>query len=61
VRVTWENVEVTYEPLSVIAKSDPVSCAIYAKENGMLHLPGWQQFTRLARRQKKLIRLPNQA
>ena len=31
VRVTWENGEVTYVPLSVIAKSDPVSCAIHAK------------------------------
>jgi len=31
VRVTWENGEVTYVPLSVIAKSDPVSCTIHAK------------------------------
>ena len=30
VRVTWENFEVTYEPLSV-AKCHPVYCALYSK------------------------------
>ena len=61
VRVEWENGEITWEPLGIIAKSDPVTCAIYAKENGLLDTPGWIQFKRLARRQKKLIRMANQA
>ena len=61
VRVEWENGEITWEPLGIIAKSDPVTCAIYAKENGLLETPGWVQFKRLARRQKKLIRMANQA
>jgi len=61
VRVEWENGEVTYEPLAIIGKSDPVSVAIYARDNDLLHLDGWKRFRRLAQRQKKLIRLANQA
>jgi len=53
-RVTWENGKVTYEPLS-IAKLNLYSCTIYAKENGLLQLPGGQHFARLA--QKKILRL----
>jgi len=48
VQVEWENGEVTYEPLGIIAKSDPVSLAIYARDNNLLHLDGWKQFERLA-------------
>lgn len=61
IKVSWENGEVTWEPLSIVAKSDPVTCAIYAKDNNLLHLPGWTRFKRLAKRQKKLIRMANQA
>jgi len=59
--VGWENGEVTSEPLSVIAADDPVTCAIYAKENNLLDLDGWQQFKSIARRDKKLLRMVNQA
>jgi hypothetical protein len=55
VRVQWENGETTWEPLSIIARSDPVTCAIYGKECGLLELDGWKQFARLARRQTKLL------
>lgn len=61
VRVKWENGEVTYEPLGIIAKSDPVSVAIYGRDNNLLHLDGWKRFRRLAQKQKKLLRLANQA
>ena len=61
VLVNWESGESTYEPLHVIAADDPVSCAIYAKENNLLEEEGWRRFKRLAKRQKKLIRLLNQA
>ena len=30
VQVEWETGEVTYEPLSVIAADDPVTCVAYA-------------------------------
>ena len=61
VMIEWENGETTNEPLQVIAKDDPVSCAIYAKENGLLDLPGWKQFKSIAKRQKKFTRMVNQA
>ena len=60
-QISCENGEVTWEPLNIIAKSDPMSCAIYAKDNNLLGIPGWKRFARLARRQKKLLRLANQA
>ena len=33
VLIEWEDGEQTYEPLDTIAADDPVTCAIYAKEN----------------------------
>ena len=60
-QILWENDEVTWEPLRIIAASDPVSCAIYAKNNQLLHLDGWIRFKRLASRQKKLLRMTHQA
>jgi hypothetical protein len=61
VMIEWEGGEVTKEPLSLLAKDDPVSCAIYAKENNLLDKPGWVQFKRIARRQKKFERMVKQA
>lgn len=61
VRVLWENREVSYEPLSIIAKSDPVTIAIYAMENDLLEFDSWKKFARLAYWQKKLLRMANQA
>ena len=60
VLVHWENGESTYEPLHIIAADDPISCAIYAKENNLLEEEGWKRFKRLAKRQKKVVRLMNQ-
>ena len=61
VMVEWENGETTKEPLTIIAKDDPVTCAIYAKENKLLDMPGWKQFKSLAKREKKFLRQVNQA
>ena len=38
VLVDWETGEKTYEPLSVLAADDPMTCAMYAKENDLLHI-----------------------
>ena len=38
-----------------------MTCAIYARNNQLLHLDGWTRFKRLANRQKKLLRLAHQA
>jgi hypothetical protein len=61
VQICWENGETTWEPLGIIGKSDPVTCAIYGKEHNLLEQDGWKCFARLARRQKKLLRLAHQA
>ena len=61
VTMEWENGEITPEPLSIIAKDAPVACAIYARENKLLELPGWRRFKSIAKSQKKLLRLANQA
>jgi hypothetical protein len=47
--VEWGDGDVTYESLHVIGHDDPVTCALYAKRNNLLDLPGWKQFKRLAR------------
>jgi hypothetical protein len=36
VLMEWENGEITEEPLAIIAADNPVACAIYAKEKGLL-------------------------
>ena len=59
--IEWENGEITSEPLTIIAADDPVTCAIYAKENGLLDLDGWKQFKGIAKRDKKFLCMVNQA
>jgi hypothetical protein len=61
VLVEWESGETTYEPLDMIGKDDPVTCAEYAVRNGLLDTPGWKRFRHLAKNQKKVERLVNQA
>ena len=59
--VLWENGETTSKPLSIIASNDPVSCAIYAKQNNLLELAGWRRFRTLAKRQGRMLREINLA
>ena len=56
VQVEWETGEITFEPLSIIAADDPVTCAAYAKENDLLALEGWHRFRSLAKKDKVLAR-----
>jgi hypothetical protein len=56
-----ENGEITKEPLRIIAANDPVKCAIYARENGLLDQPGWKQFKHIAKNEKKFTCMNNQA
>lgn len=46
--IEWENGEVTSAPLSIIAKDDPIMCMIYAQDNNLLDLGGWQCFKSIA-------------
>ena len=61
IRIDWESGEQTYEPLDVIAKDDPITCAIYGRDNDLLDKPGWKRFKSIAKREKKMLRQINQA
>ena len=61
VQVKWETEEITFEPLSIIAADDPVTCAAYAKENDLLGLEGWCRFRSLAKTDKVRARAINQS
>ena len=61
VQVEWETGEITFEPLSIIAADDPVTCAAYAKEHDLLALEGWRRFRSLAKKDKVLARAIKQS
>ena len=61
VQVEWETGEITFEPLSIIAADDPVTCAAYDKENDFLALEGWHRFRSLAKKGKVLARAMKQS
>jgi hypothetical protein len=52
VKVEWENGEITSEPLSIVAADDPVSCAIYARDNNLLEIDEWKRFWGIAKHQQ---------
>ena len=56
VQVEWESGEITFEPLSIIAADESVTCAAYAKENDLLALEGGHRFRNLAKKDKFLAR-----
>ena len=47
-------VQSDFEPLSIIAADDPVTCASYAKENDLLAQEGWHRLRNLAKKDKDL-------
>jgi hypothetical protein len=62
VMMEWENGEITTKPLSIIAADNHVSCAIYARDDDLLGLEeGWRRFKGIAKWQKKMFRMANQA
>ena len=61
VMVEWESGEVTYEPLTLISKDDPITCAVYAKIHDLLDTTGWRHLKRYAKTSKRLIRAVKQS
>ena len=61
VMVEWESGEVTYEPLTLISKDDPITCAVYAKKHDLLNTTGWKHLKRYAKTSKRLIRAVKQS
>ena len=48
VQIEWETGEITFEPLSVIAAADPITCAAYTKEKNLYNLDGWKRCRHLS-------------
>ena len=59
--VRRESDEITSEPLKAIAADDPVTVAQYALDNDLLNTDGWRRFQSIAKNQKKMKRMINQA
>ena len=59
--VEWESGEVTYEPLALISKDDPITCAVYAKKHDLLDTTRWKHLKRYAKTSKRLIRAVKQS
>ena len=57
VLMKWEDGSESWEPLSIIWRSYPLTLAEYAIDNNLLHLDGWNCLWRYARNMKKLARL----
>ena len=57
----WESGEVTYEPLTLISKDDPITCAVYAKKHDLLDTTRWKHLKRYAKTSKRLIRAVKQS
>ena len=57
----WESGEVTYEPLTLISKDDPITCAVYAKKHDLLDTTGWKHIKRYAKTSKRLIKAVKQS
>ena len=60
VMAEWQTGEITGEPLSIIAKDGPVTCAAYVKEDNLVHLPEWNMLKHIGKYQKTLTRAINQ-
>ena len=58
-KVEWENGETTWVSLRTMAKDDPITVAVYAKENGLLDTPGWKSFKRYTKNAKTMQRMVN--
>ena len=61
VMIAWEDGSRTFEPLSLIVADCPVICAMYGKRMGLLDQPGWRRLKTIAKREKKMVRMANQA
>ena len=61
VQIEWETGKITFEPLSVIAADDPITCAAYAQEKNLYNLDGWKRFTHLIKKDQQLTRAIKQS
>ena len=60
VRVEWASGQVTWNDLTTTFEGDPVTVAMYAQKNNLLHVDGWKRCKRYVRNAKTLGRAINQ-
>jgi hypothetical protein len=49
------------EPLNIFGKDDPVICAVYACEHGLLEEEGWKRFKGIEKGENKMLHMVNQS
>ena len=54
VQIEQETGEITFEPLSVIAADDPITCAAYAKEKNLYNFDEWKDLDISSKRKNNL-------
>ena len=57
VELLWDNGDVSWEPVNVIRKDDPVTLATYAKEKGLDNTRGWKWTRSITKNPKKFARM----
>ena len=57
-KMTWE---VTYEPLGIISKVDPIECATHAMKINLLDVPGWRHLRKYVKTSKRFIKATKQS
>jgi len=57
VQVQWQDGEVSWEPMSVIKKDDPVKLALYAKHRELIYEPGWRWARKMLKTNKRFSRM----
>ena len=60
VHVQWSDGSKTWEPLNVVMKDDPITCANYALKNDLLKTHGWTTLRKFTKNKKVLARLNKQ-
>ena len=53
-KLNRETGEIAFEPLSVIAADDPITCDACAKEKNLSKRDGWKRFRHLIKKEKNL-------
>jgi hypothetical protein len=52
--VEWDMGDLTWEPLNLITKCDPLSVAMYGEANGLLNKKGWKYLKKHAKTMRKV-------
>ena len=53
IKIQWEDGSLTWKPLSIIAKDDPITCASYAMDHNLLDTNDWKSLRKYVRCAKK--------